>query len=119
MNILAIDLGTQSIRSAIVSKHGEILAINQIQNEFNSPFLGWAQQKPQVWWELTKHSILELLKNSKIDPSSIEGISTCGQIHGSVGIDNQGKITELAQRIADIGKIVIKEKYSGTVKIRE
>ena len=43
MNILAIDLGTQSIRSAIVNKNGEILAINQIQNEVNSPFPGWAQ----------------------------------------------------------------------------
>ena len=40
-------------------------------------------------------------------------------MHEPVGIDNQGKITELAQRIADIGKKVIKEKCSGTVKIRE
>jgi xylulokinase len=93
MNILAIDLGTQSIRAAIVNKDGKILAVTQLQQEVFSPFPGWAQQKPQLWWELTKQAIQDLLKKSKIDVDSIQGISTCGQMHGPVGIDEGGEIT--------------------------
>jgi len=93
MNILAIDLGTQSIRAAIVSKDGKILTVSQIQQEVDSPNPSWAQQKPQDWWMLTKQAIRDLLKNSKIDVDSIQGISTCGQMHGPVGIDESGEIT--------------------------
>jgi xylulokinase len=98
MNILAIDLGTQSIRAAIVNKDGKILTVTQIQQEVFSPSPGWAQQKPQIWWELTKQAIHGLLKKTKIDIDSIQGISTCGQMHGPVGINEAGEIiTEWTQ----------------------
>jgi sugar (pentulose or hexulose) kinase len=93
MNILAIDLGTQSIRAAIVSKNGEILAVSQIQQQVDSPFPGWAQQKPEIWWDLTKKVIRNVMQKSTIDVRSIKGISSCGQMHGPVGIDEAGNIT--------------------------
>ncbi len=93
MTILAIDVGTQSIRAAIVSKDGKILEISQKQQEVDSPCPGWVQQRPQLWWDLIKQAISELVKKTKIDINSIQGISTCGQMHGPVGIDDHGEIT--------------------------
>lgn len=93
MNILAIDVGTQSIRAAIVSKNGKILTVSQISQEIDSPKPGWAQQKPKDWWSLSKQAIRDVLKKSKIDSASIQGVSTCGQMHGPVGIDENGNIT--------------------------
>lgn len=93
MNILAIDVGTQSIRAAIVSKNGKIFKVSQISQEIDSPKPGWAQQKPKDWWNLTKQAIRDVLKKSKIDIDSIRGVSTCGQMHGPVGIDENGEIT--------------------------
>ena len=93
MSILAIDLGTQSVRAAIVEINGEIRALSQIIQEVNTPNLGWAQQKPETWWDLTKTAIKQLISTAKEDINNIQGICTCGQMHGPVGLDNQGKIT--------------------------
>jgi xylulokinase len=93
MSILAIDLGTQSIRAAIIEINGTIKALAQIQQEVNIPHPGWAQQKPETWWKLTKTAIQRVLSLVKKEISSIQGICTCGQMHGPVGIDKQGKIT--------------------------
>jgi len=46
---LAIDLGTQSIKAAIVDDQGEILAVSQEQHEVDSPSTGWAQQNPESY----------------------------------------------------------------------
>ncbi len=90
---LAIDLGTQSIRAAIVDQNGLVSSVSQIQQDVNSPFPGWAQQKPQVWWDLTKRAILEVIQKSKVNINSIKGVSTCGQMHGPVGVNKDGEIT--------------------------
>ena len=93
MNILAIDLGTQSIRAALVSKEGKILEVSQLEQEVESPKIGWAQQKPEIWWKLTKQVIKNVINTSNININSIKGISTRGQMHGPVGIDEKGNIT--------------------------
>ncbi len=93
MSILAIDLGTQSIRAAIVEINGTIKALAQIQQEVNTPQPGWAQQKPEIWWKLIKTAIQKVAFLGKKEISSIQGICTCGQMHGPVGIDKQGNIT--------------------------
>jgi xylulokinase len=95
MSFLAIDLGTQSIRAAVVDKKGQIKTLSQMSQEVDSPYPGWAQQMPEMWWKLTKEVIKQAVqqykKKSKID--EIEGICTCGQMHGPVGIDQNGNIT--------------------------
>ena len=93
MYILAIDIGTQSIRAAIVDINGNILSVSQESQEVSTPEPGWAQQNPKNWWILTKKVIKKVLKNSKIDINLIKGICTCGQMHGPVGIDETGEIT--------------------------
>jgi xylulokinase len=95
MSFLAIDLGTQSIRAAIVDENGQVNCLSQISQDVDSPCPGWAQQMPELWWNLTKQVIKQTIhqhkQRSKID--DIEGICTCGQMHGPVGIDQNGKIT--------------------------
>ena len=93
MTILAIDIGTQSIRAGIVEPQGTILAISQQLQDVNSPHPGWAQQKPEDWWNLAKRVISDVIKKSKVDVTTIKCVSTCGQMHGPVGIDNNGEIT--------------------------
>ena len=93
MKILAIDLGTQSIKAAIVNLDGNIHAKNQIAQEIISPQPGWAEQQPQLWWNLTQQVIKDVIKKARIDASVIKGVSCCGQMHGPVGISKNGKIT--------------------------
>jgi len=92
-NILAIDIGTQSIRAGIINTQGRILTVSQQLQEVDSPHPSWAQQKPKIWWDLTKQVVSDVVKKSKVDVDTIKAVSTCGQMHGPVGIDNSGEIT--------------------------
>ncbi len=92
-NILAIDVGTQSCRAAVVSAGGEIVGIAQISHEVTSPQPGWAEQRPDQWWDETTRAIQQVLAETDTAPESIAAISTCGQMHGPVGIDEEGNVT--------------------------
>lgn len=92
-NILALDIGTQSARAAVVTRDGEILGIGQIKHEVDSPHPGWAQQRPDAWWEETCRAIRNVLQQTGAAPESITAVCTCGQMHGMVGIDEQGNVT--------------------------
>ena len=92
-NILAVDVGTQSCRAAVVTAGGEIAGIEQIAHEVDSPQPGWAQQRPDQWWDETARAIGRVLRETGTAGDSIAAVATCGQMHGPVGIDEAGKVT--------------------------
>jgi len=92
-NILAIDVGTQSCRASVVTAGGEIVGIAQIAHEVDSPQPGWAQQRPDQWWDETTRAIRQVLDETDTAPESIAAVCTCGQMHGPVGIDPEGNVT--------------------------
>lgn len=51
--VLTIDLGTQSVRAILVDKDGNILS--KTQHRYAKPYYslnpGWAEQKPEVYWD--------------------------------------------------------------------
>ncbi len=91
--ILAIDVGTQSTRSAVVTVAGEILGISQIVHDTDSPHPGWAQQRPGQWWDEACEATRRVLKGPGIDSAQIVAVACCGQMHGPVGISSSGEIT--------------------------
>jgi len=92
-NILALDIGTQSARAGVVTQDGDILGIEQIKHEVDSPRPSWAQQRPADWWNETCQAITAVMRETNVAPESIAAVSTCGQMHGMVGLDEQGEIT--------------------------
>jgi sugar (pentulose or hexulose) kinase len=61
MYTLAIDLGTQSVRAAVVAQDGDILGVEQTQQDVDSPHPGWAQQRPDSWWEIARRAIRDII----------------------------------------------------------
>ena len=61
--VLTIDLGTQSVRAILVDKDGNILSKAQYRYEepYYSLFPGWAEQKPDVYWNAVCY-VTNLLK---------------------------------------------------------
>ena len=101
-NILAIDVGTQSVRAAVVAADGRIAGIAQIQHDVDSPKPGWAQQRPDSWWDETRRAIGKVLAETNVAADSLAAVSACGQMHGTVGIDEQGQVaTEWVQLWCD------------------
>ncbi|MBN2139025.1 MAG: hypothetical protein JW720_14555 [Sedimentisphaerales bacterium] len=92
-NILALDIGTQSIRAAVVKADGLILGIGQVKHEVDSPRTNWAQQQPDSWWLNTCKAVRQVLAETGVGSDSIAAVACCGQMHGPVGIDEAGDVT--------------------------
>lgn len=90
---LAIDVGTGSIRAALVDLTGRIVAICHKEHEQIVPQHGWSEQRPQDWWDGTISSVQEVLTKVENAKNRVACICSCGQMHGSVLIDDDGNLT--------------------------
>jgi xylulokinase len=90
---LAIDVGTGSVRAAIVDGWGKVLAIAAQEHEQIVPAFGWSEQRPMDWWHGVVHAIRSVLDQVEGARSRIAAIAACGQMHGTVLIDDDGELT--------------------------
>lgn len=87
---LVVDIGTESVRAALVDNLGTIVGIQSKPTDFFSPHAGWAEQRPDEWWELTATCLRQLMsKHPGIDVAAI-GVSA--QMHAVVPIDSHGTL---------------------------
>lgn len=93
---LAIDVGTGGIRAALVDKSGHILKICHREHEQIVPHFGWSEQRPADWWHGTIETVREVIHTVDGAADRVAGICTCGQMHGSVLIDDDGQLTREA-----------------------
>ena len=90
---LAIDVGTGSMRAALVDGAGIILAIASREHEQIVPRYGWAEQRPADWWAGVAGAAHEVLAAVPGARERIEVIAACGQMHGTVLVDADGALT--------------------------
>jgi xylulokinase len=90
---LAIDVGTGGLRSALLDLNGRILGYSHKEHEQIVPQFGWSEQRPEDWWQGTLetiHTVLNMVENAA---SRVAAICCCGQMHGTVLIDDDGQLT--------------------------
>ena len=90
---LAIDVGTGGLRSALVDRHGTILAFSHKEHEQIVPQFGWSEQRPAEWWAGTRATIRDVIGKVEGGAGRVAAICACGQMHGSVLIDDGGNPT--------------------------
>jgi xylulokinase len=88
---LAIDIGTGSVRSALVDVNGDIVAFQAKEHAQIVPRPGWAEQRPREWWEGAVETTRAVLKSVAGAAERIAAIAACGQMHGTVLIDARGE----------------------------
>ena len=93
---LAIDVGTGSIRAALVDRSGAILAFASREHEQIVPRFGWSEQRPADWWAGTVATVREVLTKVEDAPGRVAALCACGQMHGTVLIDDAGRLTREA-----------------------
>ena len=91
--IIALDIGTQSTRAGIVDVQGRICHIAQVKHEVDNPHPGWAQQNPDQWWQETCQAVRDAIRIADIPVGAIAAVASCGQMHGPVGVDQNGRVT--------------------------
>ena len=113
MLLLGIDIGTSSIKVSVVDASTQkcIISCQHPEKEetpISSPYPGWAEQSPDMWWEHVKLAIGKLNKSGLYSPNDISAIGIAYQMHGLVMIDKSHKVLRDAiiwcdSRAVDIG----------------
>ncbi len=90
---LSIDVGTGSVRAALVDPHGQILHIASHEHEQIVPAFGWAEQRPEDWWAGVVRTVRAALAAVEGASAHIAAVCACGQMHGTVLVDDAGNLT--------------------------
>ena len=91
MLLLGIDIGTSSIKVAIVDAHTQQTITTAQYPETESPITslqnGWAEQSPEMWWKHVQQAILKANATGGYNPKDIAAIGIAYQMHGLVCVD--------------------------------
>lgn len=90
---LAFDVGTGSCRAALVDATGRIHSIAHQEHDQIVPRHGWSEQRPADWWQGTLVSIRAVLDAVPGSAARVAAICGCGQMHGAVLVDADGRLT--------------------------
>lgn len=95
MYLLGIDIGTSSIKVAVVNATTQKCIASAQYPEEETPIksinAGWAEQAPLDWWHNTQQAILKLNTSQKFNPKEIKAIGIGYQMHGLVAVDKNQK----------------------------
>jgi len=96
MLLLGIDIGTSSIKVAVVDiKSQKKIATAQYPEQETEILVhqpGWAEQDPTNWWHNTQQAILKLIASNQFDPKQVMAIGIAYQMHGLVAVDKTQKV---------------------------
>lgn len=89
---LAIDVGTGSIRAALVDDLGIVVAITARPHEQIVTAVGRSEQRAADWWEGAVAAIREVIRDHPGAPARIRTVVACGQMHGTVLVAADGTL---------------------------
>lgn len=78
---LSVDLGTSSVRAALVDRRGTIAAFASRGFAQTIPRFAWAEQSATAWWAAAAEAIREVVEKAE---RPIAAVCVCGQMHGTV-----------------------------------
>ncbi|MFM0155893.1 xylulokinase [Paraburkholderia sediminicola] len=84
MSFLGIDLGTGSLKVAIVDESGREQAAASVAYALETPHPGWAEISVQTWWRALYEAAARLPEDLRLE---VRAIGFSGQMHGVVLID--------------------------------
>jgi len=92
MYLLAIDLGTSSVKVIVVSLDGRVVSSATAGYPIHRPGSGLAEQDPEEWWRAVVTAVREAQANFKAPSQDIAAIGLSGQMHGTVLLDKNGMV---------------------------
>ena len=105
--LLVFDVGTQSVRAAVIDLSGHILKLIKTPiDPYFSHQPGWAEQEPDYYWQNLAVTAQKLLGSDEVQVERIAGVSLTCQRATMVNLDKKGNplrpaILWLDQRKAD------------------
>lgn len=87
---LTYDIGTTSLKTALVSEDGRLLALHTEEYQLLTPQPGWAEMPAEAYWSAAVSGTRAVLASSGTRPSEIRGIGFASQGETFVPLDVGG-----------------------------
>lgn len=115
MLLLGIDIGTSSIKVAVVdaATQKSIASCHypeDTETPIIAPEVGWAEQSPETWWQHVQQAVIKLNNCGIYDPHDIRAIGIAYQMHGLVLVDKEKKVLRNAIIWCDSRAVAIGDK---------
>jgi ribulose kinase len=72
--LLGLDMGTQSLRAALVDRHGRTVAYGVAPIETSYPRPTWAEQEPESWWAAARSAVRSALDTAGVGPDEVAAV---------------------------------------------
>jgi xylulokinase len=118
MHVLGYDIGSSSIKAAIIDAESGRLAAGasspETELDISAPKRGWAEQKPDTWWEHVKLATAEISGELGDKMHDVAAIGISYQMHGLVVVDKDQQVLRPSiiwcdSRAVDIGDEAFRE----------
>lgn len=90
---VAVDIGTGSTRAALMGADGAVIFVAAREYAQITPAFGWSEQRPADWWAAACATLREVAAHAREGGHAIEAVCACGQMHGTVLVDEGGNPT--------------------------
>ncbi|BAS26425.1 FGGY-family carbohydrate kinase [Limnochorda pilosa] len=91
-NVLAVDVGTQSVRALVFDPQGNVLAAARVPIDppYRAEQPGWAEQDPEVYWQALVRACRQVWE-AEVVPASLAGMALTTQRASVVNVDGRGR----------------------------
>jgi sugar (pentulose or hexulose) kinase len=89
--LLALDIGTTAIKAGCFTPGGEILGMAYVEYPLIQPARWHVEQDANLWWELSRLAIRQVLAQDDVDPTAVAAIGISAQGIASVPVDEAGQ----------------------------
>ena len=86
---LGIDLGTGSVKAALLDGTGARLGVASAPVGLSRPRPGWVESDPEDWWAAVKTAVRDVLSQSD---AAVGAVGLSGQMHGVVLARSDGAL---------------------------
>ena len=88
--VLGIDIGTTSVKAALVSSEGRLVDEASAPHDLISLLPGWAEERAEDWWANTRRTIRELVSRNPDLMERVDCVGVTGMVPAIVMLDGAG-----------------------------
>ena len=90
--LLGIDVSTTGCKALLIDPAGNVAGVANTENPLSTPQPLWSEQDPADWWTGTVSSIRQVLQDTGVSGTDVQGVGLTGQMHGLTLLDEAGKV---------------------------
>ena len=94
--VISIDIGTTSVKVAVINETGKCLGSDSQEYELITPHPGWIEADPDIYWQRLPGTIGRTLTQAQVHPKEVSAISLSSQGQTFIPLDRNGRVLDRA-----------------------